>query len=388
MCHFKPPPLGAFDICTEMYTVNRNSDEPIMLLNRQIGPSYHEDGTVNYSQPYIDGAAFQEELMELDSMGKKRIQVWINSPGGSIMHGMNIFNAILKSKTPCDTYNVGIAASIAGAVFMAGRKRVMCDYAQFMMHPVSGSEDGQADKAYTDSVSAMLAAKSSISTDTVKYMMATTSWLPASKCLENGICTEIEVTKEANKKYMPTDSVENMLAYSNNILNEHLKPNTMDLTKVANKLGLNPSASEDAILSAINSLEQARNEAQAEATAATTARDAAVAKVNELTEQLATAQTELDAANAATQEAQEAAALEAATNMVNTFKKRIGDKPEALEKWVNMAKADMDGTKLLLESLPINAKATNIHTPGDGNPSQTLTAQAVMAEVQNKTANK
>lgn len=366
-----------------MYVVDRNSDEPIMLLNKQIGPSYNEDGTVDYTKPYIDGAAFQEELMEIDSMGKKRIQVWINSPGGSIMHGMNIFNAILKSKTPVDTYNVGIAASIAGAVFMAGRKRIMCDYAQFMMHPVSGTEeDNKANKAYTDSVSTMLHAKSSITGDTVKYMMMMTSWLPASKCLENGICTDIEVTKEANKKYMPSDTIENMLSYSNNILHENLKPKNMELTKVANKLGLNPSATEDSIIEAINTIERARNEADEEATEATAAREAAEAKVAELTTQLETAQAELATANEATVAAQEAQAVEEATNLINTYKNRIGDNAEVIGRWVNMAKGDMEGTKTILEAIPLNVKAVTLDLSNNGG--NRLTAQGAMIDIQKR----
>ena len=87
------------------YTIDIDSDEPIMLINKHIGFDLDEGQG-------IDGSLFQEELLKLDSLGKKRIQVWINSPGGVVMDGYNIFNAILKSKTKVDTYNVGIAASI------------------------------------------------------------------------------------------------------------------------------------------------------------------------------------------------------------------------------------------------------------------------------------
>jgi ATP-dependent protease ClpP protease subunit len=55
------------------------------------------------------GDLFQAELLALDQMEKKRIQVWINSPGGSVMDGYNMYNAMLKTKTKVDTYCVGIA---------------------------------------------------------------------------------------------------------------------------------------------------------------------------------------------------------------------------------------------------------------------------------------
>ena len=103
-----------------MYTVDTSADEPIMLINSHIGFD-PEDGMG------VDGAQFQRELLELDSMGKKRIQVWINSPGGNVMDGYNIFSAICDSKTPVDTYAKGVVASIAscGASKMATPCRCM-----------------------------------------------------------------------------------------------------------------------------------------------------------------------------------------------------------------------------------------------------------------------
>jgi len=105
-----------------IYCIDQNSDEPIMLINTHIG--FDEADGMG-----IDGALFQKELLFLDTLGKKRIQVWINCVGGIVMDGYNIGSAILKTKTPVDTYNVGIAASIAGVLFMCGRNRVMMDYA-------------------------------------------------------------------------------------------------------------------------------------------------------------------------------------------------------------------------------------------------------------------
>ena len=117
-----------------IYCIDENIDEPIMLINTHIG--FDEENGQG-----IDGAQFQRELLYLDGLGKKRIQVWINSIGGVVMDGYNIASAILKTKTPVDTYNVGMSASIAGVIFMCGRNRIMLDYAQFMMHPASGTKD-------------------------------------------------------------------------------------------------------------------------------------------------------------------------------------------------------------------------------------------------------
>ena len=66
-----------------LYTQDSTADEPIMLINKHIGYS-EKDGQG------VDGSLFQEELLYLDSLGKKAIQVWINSPGGSVVDGYNI----------------------------------------------------------------------------------------------------------------------------------------------------------------------------------------------------------------------------------------------------------------------------------------------------------
>ena len=92
------------------YTQYADTDEPVMLVNKHIGMD-EEDGEG------IMGDQFQSELMYLDTLNKKRIKVVICSPGGSVIEGMKMYNAVLTTKTKVDTYNGGIAASIAGVLF-------------------------------------------------------------------------------------------------------------------------------------------------------------------------------------------------------------------------------------------------------------------------------
>ncbi len=370
-----------------MYTVDYNSDEPIMLLNKQIGKTTLENGDWD-NEPFIDGAAFQQELLYLDSLGKKRIQVWINSPGGSIMEAMNIFNAILKSKTPVDTYNVGVCASSAGAVFMAGRKRIMCDYAQFMMHPVSGTTDPKAGQAFKAAIVSMLQPKSNLAESVISFMMDKTTWIGAAECFAKGICTEIEYTKDSNKKYMPTDA-QAMLAYSNNILNSLITHKTpLKMVKITNKLGLNDGANEDQILSAINKLENANAEAQNKLTETKNQLDQAIQAKDKAEADLAKANADIEEANKAKETAENTAKEVAATDMVNSFKNKLGDKPETLTKWVNLAKADLEGTKTMLEELPLNVVAPDADKDKAPVTSMKYSAASVMATINNKTQTK
>src|ERR1035437_2216615 len=111
------------------YCINPESDEPIFLIDCQIGKDDENPET-----PYCDGQAFVRELLYMDGEGKKKIWVWINSPGGNVVDGGAIYGAILKTKTPINTFCYYEAASIAGVIFQAGKKRVMLETAKLMYH--------------------------------------------------------------------------------------------------------------------------------------------------------------------------------------------------------------------------------------------------------------
>lgn len=360
------------------YVVDATADEPIMLINQHIG----YDPDAGYG---IQGALFQTELLQLDSMGKKRIQVWINSIGGSVMEGMSIFNAILKSKTPVDTYNCGIAASIAGVIFMAGRKRCMADYALMMIHSPSGSDDKKGMDAIAGSLTTMLTAKSKIDEQHVKYLMDRTTWLTASECYEKGFCTEIENTNVQNQKRMPVgNDTMAMWKVGDTILNS-LIPNTnnnstMNIAKITMRLALNDAATEDNIVSAINGIEN-------RATTAEAALNTANSTVNRLTAEVADVQNKLNAANTKSiadlaakddalklvkdelqamktdkENAEKAALKVKAETMVKGFADsgRIKNEATVILKWTNLAVADFDGTKEMLDAIPLNKISNKI----------------------------
>jgi ATP-dependent protease ClpP protease subunit len=343
------------------------ADEPIMLLNREIG---QEEGMVS-------GASFQEQLMYLDSLGKKRIQVWINSVGGSVVDGYNIYNAILKSNTPVDTYNVGICASMAGAIFMAGRKRIMSDYAKLMMHPVQGS-DTKAYQSFMDSISEMISAKSNLSAEEVANMMQSTTWLGADECMAKNLCTSIEKTTDSNKKYLPNET-NLLLEYSNKLIedlfNNNTKKQNKKMIEVTNKLNLNADASEQSILDAINSLETAKNQAVTE-------KEMLQNELAELQTKQAEIESKLSVLESEKEMLNEQIATNNATEMVNSFKNKLGDKTEVIEKWIAQAKNNFEMTKELLESLPLNVVANKIEVEEVAVPAKT--AQSIMLDIQNK----
>ena len=74
------------------------------------------------------------------------ISLYINSPGGSVTAGMAIFDTMRYIKPQVRTVCVGMAASMAAFLLMAGEKgkRLALPNAEIMIHQPSGGTQGQA----------------------------------------------------------------------------------------------------------------------------------------------------------------------------------------------------------------------------------------------------
>jgi ATP-dependent Clp protease, protease subunit len=74
----------------------------------------------------------------------KDIDVYINSPGGSVSAGLAIYDVLRHVRCPVATTCVGMAASIATAILVAGTKgkRYAMPNARLMIHQTSGGYKG------------------------------------------------------------------------------------------------------------------------------------------------------------------------------------------------------------------------------------------------------
>jgi ATP-dependent Clp protease protease subunit len=70
------------------------------------------------------------------------IEMFINSGGGSATAGNAIIGAMEMSETPIITYGMGIVASMALAIFVAGDIRMAHRFCRFMYHSVAYGADG------------------------------------------------------------------------------------------------------------------------------------------------------------------------------------------------------------------------------------------------------
>lgn len=75
-------------------------------------------------------------LTNLTNQGVKQIYLMISTPGGSVMHGMNLYNILRALPIELITHNMGNVDSIGNAVFLAGAKRYACQHSTFMFHGV------------------------------------------------------------------------------------------------------------------------------------------------------------------------------------------------------------------------------------------------------------
>ena len=72
----------------------------------------------------------------LANQGVKQIYLMLSTPGGSVMHGMNLYNVLRALPVELTTHNVGNVDSIGNAIFLAGSKRYACPHSTFMFHGV------------------------------------------------------------------------------------------------------------------------------------------------------------------------------------------------------------------------------------------------------------
>jgi len=76
----------------------------------------------------------------------KDINLYINSPGGSVSAGMSVFDTMQFVKPDVSTMCMGIAASLGSFLLMAGAKgkRFALPNSRVMIHQPSGGAQGQA----------------------------------------------------------------------------------------------------------------------------------------------------------------------------------------------------------------------------------------------------
>lgn len=99
------------------------SSETTITIYGIIGEDWYGEGvTVNR----IDAA--------LRSIGDRPVTVYINSPGGDMFEGIAIYNRLREHSQKVTTKVLGIAASAASVIYLAGEEREVASSAFLMIH--------------------------------------------------------------------------------------------------------------------------------------------------------------------------------------------------------------------------------------------------------------
>lgn len=209
----------------------------------------------------VDADLFAQELAGLDNMADT-VHLHINSPGGDVISGLSIVSAMQSMRAFIHVHVDGIAASMAAVIAIAGDKISMQDYAKLMIHNPYPSDDSaeindkmrKALGSLTDTLQTILSRRG-CKKEKIGSLMSAETWFTADEAKAEGLIDEIVTTprKEEFKNLTTTELL-------TRIANEY-KPvnnnNDMDLTKIAAKLGLPATATEQQILDAIQAKETA-----------------------------------------------------------------------------------------------------------------------------------
>lgn len=85
------------------------------------------------------------QLLLLESQSKTNaINIYINSPGGSVTQGMAIYDTMQYIASPITTIVIGQAASMGSLLAQAGDKRYITENSRHMIHQPLGGASGQA----------------------------------------------------------------------------------------------------------------------------------------------------------------------------------------------------------------------------------------------------
>lgn len=158
----------------------------------------------------------------LRSIGDKPVTVAINSPGGDVFEGIAIYNLLKEHSQPVTVKIIGIAASAASIIALAGDKVQIAKSAFFMIHnawtiAVGNRHDmlAVADflEPFDNAMAEVYADFSGLSISEVTDMMDKETYLNGTQAIEKGLATElldsdkITNTESADAKALRADKI-------------------------------------------------------------------------------------------------------------------------------------------------------------------------------------
>ncbi len=146
------------------------------------------------------GVQAKDFLASLAAVEGPALDVEISSPGGDVFAAVAMYNGLRASGKEITTRVMGVAASAASLIFMAGDKRIMPKNTHLMVHNPSAWEGGNAD-AHREAaemldkigttVRSTYVARSGMTDEAMTVLLSKDTWLTADESLANGLATEV-----------------------------------------------------------------------------------------------------------------------------------------------------------------------------------------------------
>lgn len=131
---------------------------------------------------------------------RKPIWIYLFNYGGSFDLEWSFIDLIDSSVTPVYTVNMGVCASAAADIFIAGKKRFMTKNARTMLHQGSAGFQGDSQKIFDqvddykrqlEKTKQFILERTQITSRAYGTHLKDDWWLNADECLKHGVCDRI-----------------------------------------------------------------------------------------------------------------------------------------------------------------------------------------------------
>ncbi len=189
-------------------------ERPLNVASMDVFSRLMMDRIIFLGEPIDDYVAniVTAQLLFLDSTDRTRdIQMYINSPGGSVYAGLGIYDTMQFVTPDVSTICTGIAASMGAILMCAGvkGKRSALKHSRIMLHQPSGSIGGQATdieitakeiKRVKQELYNIIAHHSGKDPEQVAKDSDRDFWISADDAKEYGLIDEVLVTNPRKEK--------------------------------------------------------------------------------------------------------------------------------------------------------------------------------------------
>ena len=150
----------------------------------------------------------QAQLLYLDSVDSERdINLYLNTPGGSVYAGLGIYDTMQFVKARVSTICTGLAASMGAVLLVAGEQgmRAALPHSRIMIHQPLGGIQGQASDIeitakeilkLKEELYQIISDKSGKSMEQIRKDADRDHWMTAAEALEYGMIDKVYSKKE------------------------------------------------------------------------------------------------------------------------------------------------------------------------------------------------